>query len=80
MACCFTVSGDAEFEMKYTGLTIGGFTKSSVAHTVTELLTNAEKGFNQRFLWCIPRLKIVRFDDLQRVNRDFSTSIGKLNR
>ena len=77
--CCFIVSGDANFEMIYTGLTIGGFTQPSVARTVLELQTNAEKGFSQRFLWCIPKPKIVRFDDLQRVDRDFSASIGKLN-
>ena len=71
------VSGDANFTMKFTGLTVGGFTQPSVARTLLELPTNAEKGFSQRFWWCIPKPHIVRFDELQRVDREFSASIGE---
>ena len=74
------MSGDANFKMKYTGLTIGGFTQPSVVRTVLGLSTNAEKDFIQRFLWCIAKPKLVKFDNLQTVDRDFSTSIGKLIR
>ncbi len=77
MICYLVVSGDANFEMKYTGLTVGGFTQPAVARTLMELPTNAEKGFSQRFLWCIPKPNIVRFDDLQRVDKDFSVSISE---
>ena len=77
MICYLVVPGDANFEMKYTGLTVGGFTQPAVARTLMELPTNAEKGFSQRFLWCIPKPNIVRFDDLQRVDRDFSASISE---
>ena len=65
--------------MKHTGLTVGGFAQPIVARTVMELPANAEKGFSQRFLWCIPKPKIVKFGDLQKVDRDFSASIGKLH-
>ena len=43
MTCCLTLSGDANFEMKYIGITIGWFPQPSVARTVLELPTNAEK-------------------------------------
>ena len=72
------MSGDANFEMKHTGLTIGGFTQPAVARSLMELPANADKGFSQRFLWCVPKPKIVLFDDLQRVDREFSASIGEL--
>lgn len=71
------VSGEANFAMTYTGLTVGGFTQPSVARTLIELQGNAEKGFSQRFLWCIPKPRIVRFEELQKVNSEFSTSVGK---
>ena len=78
MVCYLVVSGDANFEMKYTGLTVRGFTQSAVVRTLMELPTNAEKGFSQRFLWYIPKPNTVRFDDLQSADRNFSASFGKL--
>ena len=71
------MSGDANFTMKFTGLTVGGFTQPSVVRNLMELPTNAEKGFSRRFLWCIPRPHFVRFDELQTVNMEFSASIGE---
>ena len=72
----FLVSGDANFSMNYTALTVGGFMQPSVARTVIELQGNADKGFSQRFLWCAPKPRMVRFSELQKVDMDFSASIG----
>ena len=74
----YTVSGEANFEMKYTGLTIGGFTQPSVARSLIEQPTNVEKGFTQRLLWVVPKPMQVPFDMLQKVNKEFSTSISEI--
>lgn len=73
-----TVSGEANFTMQHTGLTIGGFTQPSVARNLLEQPINIEKGLCQRFLWLVPKPSTVAFDDLQRVNIDFMTSIVSL--
>ena len=65
--------------MKYTGLTVGGFTQPSVARALIELQTNTEKGFTQRFLWCAPRPQVVKFEELQKVDAEFSASIGEFS-
>ena len=74
----YTVSGEANFEMKYTGLTIGGFTQPSVAWSLIEQPTNVEKGFTQRHLWVVPKPMQVPFDMLQKVNKEFSMSISEI--
>ena len=76
MSFAFAVSGEANFTMQHTGLTIGGFTQPSVARNLLEQPINIEKGLCQRFLWLVPKPSTVAFDDLQRVNIDFMTSIG----
>ena len=60
--------------VEHTGLTVGGFTQPSI-----ELQSNAEKGFSQRFLWCVPIPQVTCFSDLQKVDVEFSASIGKCN-
>ena len=45
----YTVSGEANFEMKYTGLTFGGFTHPSVARSLIEQPTNVEKVLLRHF-------------------------------
>lgn len=50
----FSVSGDANFSMKHTGLTIGGFTQPFVARNLIDVQANVEKGLCQRFLWLVP--------------------------
>ena len=72
------MSGDANFSMKYTALTVGAFIQPGVARSLMELPANCEKGFSQRFLWCIPKLHIVRFCELEKVDIAFSTSICKV--
>ena len=75
--CAFTVSGDANFAMHHTGLTIGGFTQPSVARNLIEIPANAEKGLCQRFLWVVPKPASVGFKELEKVDTDFSVSVGK---
>ena len=50
------VTGHANFHMERTALTVGGFTQPSVARTIIEQVTGAERGFSQRFLWICPSL------------------------
>ena len=72
----FSVSGDANFDMKKTGLTLGGFIQPSIARNILEQPANMEKGLCQRFLWCVPKPTPVAFEELQKVNQEFSASIG----
>ena len=62
--------------MKVTGLTLGGFIQPSIARNLLEQQANVEKGLCQRFMWFVPQPTPVPFDDLEKVNRDFSASIG----
>ena len=71
------VSGDANFTMKHTGLTIGGFTQPVVARNLIEIQANVEKGLCQRFLWIAPEPATVSFNELQQVDREFSTALGE---
>ncbi len=71
------VSGDANFTMKHTGLTIEGFTQPVVARTLIEIQANVEKGLCQRFLWIAPQPATVSFNELQQVDQEFSTALGK---
>jgi len=58
-------------------MTLGGFIQPSVARSLIELQSNVEKGLCQRFLWLVPQPTIVKFEQLQQVNADFVTTIGK---
>jgi hypothetical protein len=71
-----TVSGDANFSMQHTGMTLGGFIQPSVARALIEQ-ANVEKGLCQRFLWVVPKPAIVNFDQLQKVDTSFVSTIGK---
>ena len=70
------VSGDTNFEMKQTGLTVGGFIQPSVACNLLEQHANVEKGLCQRFLWFVPKPTPIPFDDLEKVNEVFSSYLG----
>ena len=72
-----SVTGEANFCMEKTCLTVGGFSQPSVARTLIEQNTSAEVGLTQRFLWIFPRPTYSRFHTLQEVNEDFTRSIGK---
>ena len=66
--------------METTGLTIGGFIQPSIARNILEQTANAEKGLCQRFLWFVPQPTPIPFDELTKVNREFSASVDRLKR
>ena len=70
------MSGEANFEMETTGLTIGGFIQPSIARNILDQAAKSEKGFFQRFLWFVPQPTPVPFEELPKVYRDFSASVG----
>ena len=71
------MSGDANFLMKVTGLTLGGFIQPSIARSLLEQPANVDKGVCQRFMWFSPQQVSVPFEKLEKVNEEFSTSVGK---
>ncbi len=71
------VSGEANFTMHHTGLTVGGFTQPSVARNMLEHQPNIEKGLCQRFLWLVPKPNSILFEDFQHVDGEFFTAMGK---
>ncbi len=50
----------------------------SVARVLIEQQSNVEKGLCQRFLWIVPKPKIVTFEQLQKVDDTFTAAIGEL--
>ena len=71
-----TVTGDANFSMSTTSLTVGGFNQPSVARSLIEMPGNAEKGLSQRFLWLFPRPVYGNFDTLEPIDLHFTDQIG----
>ena len=47
------VSGEANFKIDRTGLTVGGFVQPGFARGLIEHPPNIEKGLCQRFLWIL---------------------------
>ena len=72
------MSGDANFHMKKTGLTVGGFTQPSVAKSFIEVPQGVEKGLVQRFLWIFPKPTYSKFTNLEPANKDFCDYLGEL--
>lgn len=70
------VTGDANFSMKSTSLTVGGFNQPGFARFLIELPGNAEKGLSQRFLWFFPRPVYSHFATLEPVKKEFTEKIG----
>lgn len=70
------VSGDANFIMEQTSLTVGGFTQPITARTLIEQPSNIEKGLSTRFLWIFPQPCYADFGSLQRINGEFADAIG----
>ena len=70
------VSGDANFAMQSTGITLGGFIQPGPARALLEVQANVEKGLCQRFLWLCPSATFVKFNQLQQVDRVFTAEIG----
>ena len=72
-----TVTGEADFVMECTGLTVGGFTQPAVVRTLIEEPNSAEKGLCQRFLWVFPKPVFARFATLEPVDQKFTDAVGK---
>ena len=73
----YTVTGEANFSMDCTSLTVGGFTQPAVARPLIELPSSVEKGFSSRFLWCFPKPCYATFDTLEPVNSEFTEHLGE---
>ena len=71
------VSGEANFAMPSTYLTVGGLTQPGVARTLIELPSNAEKGFSHRFLWIFPKPLFQKFDALTEIDESFKEKLSK---
>ena len=71
------MSGDANFSIQRTGMTLGGFIQPIVVRALIEQQSNVEKGLCQRFLWIVPKPTIVTFDQLQQVDTGFMSAIGE---
>ena len=66
------VTGDANFSMETTSLTIGGFSQPGVARTLIEQPGSIETGLTQRFLWSFPKPSYARFGTLEAVDEHFT--------
>ena len=66
------VTGEANFAIPMTSLTVGGFNQPPMSRALIEPPGNAEKGVSQRFLWLFPRLVYSLFKSLEPVNKDFT--------
>ena len=73
----YTVTGDANFSIDVTSLTVGGFNQPAVARSLIELTGKAESGFSQRFLWLFPKPVYGKFHSYGKVDDDFIENIGK---
>ena len=73
----FTVTGDANFSMDKTYLTVGGFSQPPVARTLIEQSGSAEVGLSQCFLWLFPQPSYSRFNSLEAVDTCFTEKISK---
>ena len=62
------VTGETNFAMPYTRLTVGGFTQLGLARSLIELPSNAEKGLSHRFLWVFPSPLFGKFYKIKTSN------------
>lgn len=76
-SCLYTVSGEANFAMTSTRLTVGGFTQPGVARALIEMPANAEKGLSHRFLWLFPNPLYKKLSNLGVIDQDFLRTISK---
>ena len=72
------MSGDANFNMSSTSLTVGGLTQPGVARSLIEIPSNSEKGLSHRFLWLFPNPLYRKFSTLGEVDGDFILKLGKV--
>ena len=72
------VTGDANFSMKHTSLTDGGFTQPSVAKQLFEREASADKGLTQCFPRIFPEPSFSDYATLEPVDKNFYNDTGKL--
>ena len=70
------VTGEANFSMETTSLTVGGFSHPGVARTLIEQPGSIETGLTQRFLWSFPKPSYARFGTLEAVDEHFTELLG----
>ena len=71
------VSGDANFAMSSTRLTVGGFTQPGVARNLIDMPSNSENGLSHRFMWTFPRPLYGEIASLSEINKEFNEKIDK---
>ena len=74
---CYIVSGEANFMMTATNLTVGDFTQPGVARSLIEIPANSEKGLSHRFLWMFPNPLYKKFATLGKINDEFISNISE---
>lgn len=74
------MTGEANFSMPSTSLTVGGFSQPSVAKSLIEQSGSTDTGFCQRFLWLFPQPTYAKFDTLESADCVFTEKLGKTNK
>lgn len=74
--CYASVTGEANFTMERTALTLGGFTQPAVARSIITMQGSAEKGLAQRFMWIFPKPVFEGFSSLEPVDKQFTEKMG----
>jgi hypothetical protein len=62
--------------MKHPSLTIGGFMQTNIARILLEHPMNVDKGLHERYLWIVPNPNPMSYKELEKVENDFTNSIG----
>ena len=71
------MTGNANYSMERTALTVGGFTQPNVAKAIIDNASSVEKGLTQSFLWLFPKPSFSKFETLEMIDEQFSEYLGK---
>ena len=63
--------------MRRTGLTLGGLIQPIIGRHLLEQHASVEKGLCQHILWCVPQPTMSSFEEQEKVDRQFASSVGK---
>ena len=77
LTCTYIVTGEANFNMSLTRLTIGGFTQAGTARSLIQMPVNSEKRLSHRFLWLFPKPPYGKFSSLEKIDEVFTTALSK---
>lgn len=80
----FTVSGNANFKMQRTCLTLCGMTQPTTAAPLIVDKNNVDKGLASRFLWIFPKpvfkkfasLEVSANEELKEASKNFTIHLG----